>query len=142
MGLVTNSNMQVDDFPGIWHCRYWFPSNSHTGEDVSEYYVRIEHAADGFVLHSLPNKLEAYIQAHFTTDTNLATGIWLEDTSPHGEFKSMVYSGVFQVIIAEDLKRMVGAWVGVGREVDHPEIYEGRWEIEYASETVDDLPQL
>jgi len=47
MGLVTNSNLKVDNFPGTWSCRYWFPSNNHPGEEVSEYYVRIERAADG-----------------------------------------------------------------------------------------------
>src|SRR5260221_316931 len=124
MGLVTNSNLHVEALPGIWHCRYWYPSNNHPGEEeVSEYYVQIERAADGFVLHSLPNKVEAYMQAHFTADANIAIGTWLENTSPRGEFNGMVYNGVFSVIVDDGLKHMVGRGAGVGREADHPEIY-------------------
>ena len=134
MGLVTNSSMQVKDLPGIWRCRYWFPSNTHPGEDISEYRVRIERTGDGFVLHSLPNEEGAYMQAHLTVESNLATGTWLEDTAPNGEFKGMVYSGVFQLIIDEDMKHMIGSWVGVGRGGGTPKIYDGRWEIDYLGE--------
>ncbi len=142
MGLVTDSNLQIENLPGIWLCRYWYPNNTGGSEAVSQYYVKIERATDGFVLHSLPNRLSAYLQAHFTTDTNLATGTWLEDTSPRGEFKGMMYNGVFHVIVADDLKHMSGKWVGVGREVDHPEIYSGRWEIDYIGDSAEGLPEL
>lgn len=134
MGLVTHSTMQVTDLPGIWRCRYWFPSNVHPGEDVSEYHVRIEHTGDGFALHSLPNEEGSYMQIHFIVESNLATGTWLEDTAPNGEFKGMVYSGVFQLIIDEDMKRMIGSWVGIGRGDQTPKIYDGRWEIDYLAE--------
>lgn len=142
MGFVTESKLQVGQLAGIWHCRYWYPSTTHPGEDVSEYYVCIEHGADGYSLHSLPNRLEAYLQAHFTTDTNLATGTWLENTSPHGAFEGLLYGGVFQLIIADDQKRMSGAWVGVGRGGSQPKVYEGRWEIRYAGAELTDLPPL
>ncbi|HVU59403.1 MAG TPA: hypothetical protein VHC98_01025 [Candidatus Saccharimonadales bacterium] len=144
MRLVTQSDLNVTELPGIWHCRYWFPSNTHDGEDVSEYYVRIDQTADGFTLHSLPNRLKAYLQAHFTVESNLATGMWLENTSPTGEFGGMIYSGVFQLIIAEDAKSLHGRWVGIGRETDGSgaHIYEGRWEIDYAGAAEADVPAL
>lgn len=142
MGLVTQSNLHVIDFPGVWHCRYWFPSNTHPGEDVSEYYARILRGKNGFTLYSLPNTIDAYLQAHFAVDSNLATGSWLEDTSPEGEFGGMVYSGVFQVIISEDVRQMTGCWVGVGKSAGVPQLYNGRWEITYLGETTKGLPEL
>jgi hypothetical protein len=98
-----------------------------------------EPGGDGFVLHSLPNKIGAYMQGHFTVDTNLVTGVWLENTAPQGEFQGMIYSGVFHLIIAEDQKRMGGMWVGVGRGDGNPKIYDGRWELAYAGDTAPDL---
>lgn len=120
-------------FPGTWHCCYYFPSNTHAGEDISEYDVRIDRKGDGFVLHSLENDEKSYMLARFTVEANMATGTWLENTSPHGEFKGMVYSGVFQLLISDDMRRMTGKWVGVGREVTGPQIYAGRWELELSA---------
>lgn len=142
MGLVTKSDMHVEELPGIWRCCYYFPSNVHSGDDVSAYYVRIEPNEHAFVLHSLPNKLAAYLQGRFEVTDNLATGVWLEDTSPDGEFKGMLYGGVFQVIIDEDQRRMSGNWVGAGKDKQAPKIYDGRWEMEYAGDDIDALPEL
>src|ERR1700716_3349855 len=91
-------------FSGIWHCCYWYPSNTHEGEDVSEYYARIDPKGKGFVLHSLPNEEESYMLARFTVDNDLVTGTWQENTSPHGEFKSVIYSGAFQLLMDEEQK--------------------------------------
>src|SRR5579862_9549932 len=126
MRLVTDSKLIVTGFPGTWHCRYWYPSNNHAGEDVSEYTVLIDQKDGAFVLHSLPNAIEAYMLARFTVEANMATGTWLENTSPHGEFAAMVYSGVFQLLINDDCTKLAGRWVGIGREKDGPRIYEGQ----------------
>ncbi len=142
MGLVTGSDMHIRSLPGVWCCAYYFPSNTHEGEDASEYYVRLERTQDGFVLHSLPNDTASYIQAHCTLDANLATGVWLENTAPKGEFEGKMYSGVFQVIVDDTMRRMVGNWVGIGNDHGEQEIFEGRWEIAYAGESLEGLPEL
>jgi hypothetical protein len=142
MKLVTNSTMRITSLPGVWRCVYYFPSNTHDGEDMSAYYVRFEPAAEGLVLHSLPGKSGSYMQAHCTVDANILTGVWLEDTSPKGEFAGKLYSGVFQVIVDESLKHMKGNWVGIGSDSGRQKIYEGRWEIDYAGESPESLPEL
>lgn len=129
-------------FTGVWHCRYWFPSNNHSGDDVSEYYARIDRSGKAFVLHSLPNKLEAYMLARFTLDNNVATGTWLENTSPHAEFQGMIYSGAFQLFLDQAQTHMAGHWVGVGRDGANPKIYHGRWDVAYAGATDADVPPL
>src|SRR6266699_1735286 len=107
MGLVTNSKLRVDNLPGIWRSRRWYPNTKHNGrEDISEHYVRIDKAADGFVIHSLPDKSGSYLQAHFEVDTNLASGTYMEDTSPPGDWMGMTYKGAFQFIVSDDLKRL------------------------------------
>ena len=143
MGLVTNSNLNVDSLPGIWRSRRWYPNTKHESRtDTSEHYVRIDRAANGFVIHSLPDKSGSYLQAHFEMDTNLATGTYIEDTSPKGEWIGMAYKGGFQLIVSDDLKHMSGGWVGVGYNNGNPKIFADRWELEYAGEALDGLPEL
>src|SRR6266852_3848129 len=123
--------MAEQEFSGVWHCRYWYPSNNHEGEDVSEYRVTVHQQTDKLVLESLPNKEESYMMVRLPVDGVLATGTWQENTSAHGEFKGSIYSGAVQLIISDDKKRMEGKWVGVGHDydLDKPRIYTGRWEI-------------
>src|SRR5438874_346175 len=88
-GYVLQS-LPIEALPGIWRSRCWYPNTKHDNrEDTSEHYIRIDRAADGFVIHSLPDKSGSYLQAHFVTDTNLATGTYIEDTSPSGDWVGM-----------------------------------------------------
>lgn len=123
---------QENNFSGIWHCRYWFPSNNHPGEDVSEYYAEIERSGRQFVLHSLSNAGEtegSYLLAKFAVDGDLVSGSWWENTSPAGEFAGSIYSGTFQLLLDKSSTRMEGKWVGIGQDHGVRKIYTGRWEI-------------
>jgi hypothetical protein len=124
--------MADDTFSGIWRCSYWYPSNNHDGEDVSEYYVNVRKKGDNkLVLESLPNETEAYMLVKLTVDGDLAAGSWEEHTAPKGEFQGMIYSGVLQLVVSPDKEHMEGMWVGVGRdhESNTARIYTGRWEL-------------
>jgi hypothetical protein len=118
-------------YAGIWRCCYWFPSNNHDGEDISEYYATIHQRGNKLILESLPNIEESYLILRLTLDGDVATGTWQESTSPHGEFKGMVYSGALQLMIDKDHNRMEGKWAGVGKdhELRKARVYTGRWEI-------------
>jgi hypothetical protein len=121
-------------FSGIWRSSYWYPSNTHDGEDTSEYIVTIHQRGNKLTIVSLPNVINAHITINMTVDGKLATGTWMESTSPELEFGGMVYSGALQLLIAEDGNHMDGQWVGVGREklADgkyEPQIYHGKWQL-------------
>ena len=126
-------------YVGLWHCRYWYPSNDHDGEDISEYYVRAYPRGREFVLESLPNKEKSYIFIRMSADNRLATGNWEEHTSPTGDFKGAIYSGAFQLLVDKEKRRMEGMWAGVGHdyELKKARIYTGRWEME----RVEHLPE-
>lgn len=124
------------NFGGIWRSTYWYPSNTHEGEDTSEYVVTVHQHGDKLTIVSVPNAIDAHITINLTVDGKLATGTWTEHTSPDGEFEAMVYSGAVQLLIADDGKHMDGQWVGVGREKlsdgnYEPRIYNGRWQLLY-----------
>jgi hypothetical protein len=122
------------DFSGVWECRYWYPSNTHDGEDVSEYRVRMAQKGNRLTMTSLPTEDKSYMTVSLNVEEGLATGAWQESTAPLGEFQGIVYSGAMQLIISDDNSRMDGKWVGIGREeLDdgsyEPRIYTGKWEL-------------
>lgn len=115
-------------FAGKWHCRYWYPSNTHSGEDVSKYEVTIHQNGSTLILESLPNKEDSYMFARMVVDGDLVTGTWHESTSPTGEFEGSIYSGALQLLLNQ-AGEMQGKWVGVGQEGGVRHIYTGNWEI-------------
>lgn len=125
-----------NDFSGIWHCVYWFPSNNHPGDDTSEYYVDGHQDGDKLVLESLPQPSGAYILIRMTVEDNVAIGYWQEHTSSQGEFGGAIYSGAMQLLVHKDGQSMEGLWVGIGqdRAANKPRIYSGRWKLERASQ--------
>jgi hypothetical protein len=124
---------------GIWHCRYWYPSNNHSGEDVSEYLVKAHQKENKLAMTSLPTDDDSYMTVKLSVVDDLATGSWLENTAPEKEFHGMIYSGALQLIISQDEQRMDGKWVGNGREklddgTYEQRVYCGRWELVRAGE--------
>lgn len=123
------------DFSGMWRCTYWYPSNKRPGEqETSECYCNAKQTGDKLVVESLPDPEGHYMVTNLTIDHGLATGQWVEDTKPQGEFEGLQYSGAVQLLVSDDGSRMVGAWVGIGREklddgTFEPRIYNGKFEL-------------
>jgi hypothetical protein len=122
------------DLSGMWRCAYWYPSNNHPGQrEMTEYYVQAKQRGDKVTFESLPNRPD-HIVVNVTINESLATGNWVENTDPNKEFAGMQYSGALQMLIQDDDSAMIGAWVGVGRELlkngsYEPRIYTGSWEM-------------
>jgi hypothetical protein len=118
-------------FSGTWHCRYWYPSNTHDGNDVSEYDMEAVPHGREIVLESQPNAEKSYMLVRLILDSDLATGTWYEETSPTGEFQGATYSGAGQLILNSDKTRFDGKWAGLGYDHDRKEtrVYSGKWEI-------------
>jgi len=122
------------NFSGRWQCVYWYPSNERDEQDTSEYVVEVFQRGNKLTVDSLPNDINSHMTVNLTVDGRLATGAWLENTSPQGEFEGLVYSGALQLLVSDDGQRMSGKWVGIGREhlgADKfaPQIYSGDWKM-------------
>ena len=130
--------MQSQDFSGTWHFCYWYPSNDHDGEEPSEYDGRIVQKGRDLIFESTPTKEENYIfsRLNFEKSENLITGTWHEETSPHGFYKGMQYSGAGQLLYNPEKHEFKGMWAGIGldRKANKPKIYTGRWEIKRVNE--------
>ena len=140
MAAVKNS------FTGIWHYRKWYPNTKNGGrEDSIEFYVRIDRNADGYILHSLSGMGEqpgSYMEARFTVDDQVATGTYLENAAPEGEWEGMVYRGAFQLLFFEDGNYLEGKWVGLGYNNGFPMIFGSRLVLEKVDdETAAKLPK-
>lgn len=118
-------------FEGTWHCTHWYPSNTHSGEDMSECDVEAHQDGKQLVLQSRPAEDGSYLLLRLTIDDDLATGTWHEVTAPEGHFHGIQYSGAMQMLVSKDGKKMEGKWAGIGMnyERNKPEIYTGRWEL-------------
>lgn len=128
-----------NNFSGIWHSRYWYPSNNHSGEDISEYLMEIHQVGNRLTGTSLPTDDGSYMTIKLHIEDDLITGSWWENTAPEKEFEGMIYSGAMQLIASEDGKRMDGKWVGNGREKledgsYEQRIYTGKWELVHADD--------
>jgi hypothetical protein len=119
------------DFSGVWHFAYWYPSNEHPGEDISEYDMQAFQMGDQLVLESVPCEDESYMFVRLTVEGDLATGMWYETTSPHGSFGGMTYSGAGQMILSSDKQSMKGRWAGMGvdQQLGKRRIYTGKWTL-------------
>jgi hypothetical protein len=129
---MMTTEQKDGEFSGIWYCGYSYPSNQHKGEDISEYYAVIHQRGSKLVLQSLPNQEGSTLTLKMTVDGDLASGYWEEGTSPTGEFGGAIYSGVVQLLISKDNKRMTGKWVGIGQDNGKRGIYNGEWTMHRA----------
>jgi hypothetical protein len=121
-----------NDYTGIWHCAYAYPSNQHKGEDVSEYYAKVHQRGTVLTLQSLPNQINSYMFLKLRVNGEIATGTWEETTSPDGEFAGATYSGAVQLLVNKDGDHMEGKWVGVGQDKGKHQIFTGTWTLRRA----------
>jgi hypothetical protein len=118
-------------FSGKWQLQYWFPSDEFEGEDSTVYDGNLMQKGNELVFESEPREAGDYIFARLRLDNHLATGTWFEQSSPHGFYKGMAYSGAGQLLFDKRAMQFSGMWAGAGldRQADKPKIYTGRWEI-------------
>lgn len=121
------------NFDSRWHLSYWFPSNDHEGEDVSEYDMEYHGTGKAIIFESVPMADGSHIFARLVGgEGGVYTGTWYEDTAPKGPFGGSQYSGAGQLKMSEDGAKLEGIWAGAGYDHDTKEtkIYSGRWLIE------------
>jgi hypothetical protein len=121
----------MDDYTGRWHFSYWYPSNDHDGDDVSEYDVVARNAGKAIIFESEPTADGSYMFSRLVPHEEILSGTWYESTSPTGAFKGAQYSGAGQLILNEDGKTLDGRWAGAGfdHETKKMKVYDGAWKI-------------
>ena len=75
---------------------------------------------------SLPNSLQSLLTFDLSVTDSVATGTWIERTSPTGYYKGAVYRGAIQLLIDPTRTKMTGKWLGFDKESN---INAGGWEL-------------
>lgn len=123
---ITTPSTGDDRLAGIWHSRYVYYSSGRQGEFIGEHHVVLHHQGDHVSGQSLPNSLNSLLTIDLSVADSVATGTWVERTSPTGYYKGAVYRGAIQLLIDPTGSKMTGRWLGFDKESN---INNGDWEL-------------
>jgi transcriptional regulator with XRE-family HTH domain len=119
---------------GIWRSRYEYVSSGRGGETFAgEHYVVILHRGTKAQVRSLAGSAPSRLVMDLTANGQVLTGTWTEETNPEGYYAGAVYHGAIQLLLEPTGHRMVGKWVGFGRDFD---LNTGPWTLELISSDV------
>jgi hypothetical protein len=123
---ATPAARPADDFSGIWHSRYVYPSTGRGKTFAGEHYVVLRQQGTRLIGQSLPHTLGSRLRLELAVDKAVATGTWREQTSPTGYYQGATYHGTVQMVIDPAGRRMNGMWLGFGRDFT---INSGEWSL-------------
>jgi hypothetical protein len=115
-----------DDFSGIWHSRYVYPSTGRGKTFAGEHYLVLRQQGARLIGQSLSHSTGSRLRLELAVDKAVATGTWREQTSPTGYYKGTAYHGTLQLVVDPAGRRMSGRWLGFGRGFT---INSGEWEL-------------
>lgn len=113
----NNESMRAgEDYSGIWHSRYRYPSSGRKGEFTGEHYVVLRQEGTRLAGQSIPHTTGSRLDLHLDLDKGVANGSWRERTSPTGYYRGAGYHGTLQLLINPMGRMMKGKWLGFGKE--------------------------
>jgi hypothetical protein len=114
------------NYSGVWLSRYEYYSSGREAAFTGLHYVVLLQHGDRLTVRSLPGSADGSLTMDLTVDGNVITGTWVEQTSPTGYYRGARYHGAIQMLAEPTGRRLVGKWVGFGREMD---VNTGPWEL-------------
>jgi hypothetical protein len=131
MGIAAASGSQQQSAPrgnysGVWLSRYEYFSSGRDASFVGLHYVVIIQHGDRLTVRSLPRSSDSSLTMDLTVDGNVITGTWVEQTAAESYYRGARYHGAIQLLAEPTGRRMVGKWVGFGKEMD---VNTGPWEL-------------
>ena len=126
---ATTMDAENDKLAGIWHSRYVYYSSGREAEFEDEHYVVLRRQKDGRLIgQSLPHSSDSQLNLDLSVDGSVATGTWLERTSPNGHYKGAVYHGTVQLLVDPMSRSMSGKWLGFGSNFT---VNSGEWKLSW-----------
>jgi hypothetical protein len=111
---------------GVWLSRYEYFSSTRDAMFAGLHYVVVLQHGDRLTVRSLPGTASSSLTMDLTVDGSVVTGTWVEQTDERGHYRGARYHGAIQLLAEPTGRRMVGKWVGFGKEM---EINTGPWEL-------------
>jgi hypothetical protein len=109
------ANSDNYDFSGVWRSTH----HKAIGKNVpkTDHYVTLRLIGNQLIVESIPSANGSYLFARFTLESNVATGTYQSENSPHTRTKGAVYYGAAQLILSKDGKKLEGMGVGFDQDM-------------------------
>lgn len=127
----TERRTSQGNYSGIWLSRYEFFSSGRGSTFTGLHHVVLLQHGNKLTVRSLPDASlnpNSPLTMDLTVDGNVVTGTWVEETSSVGYYAGARYHGAVQMLIEPTGRRMVGKWLGFGKEFD---VNTGPWILEF-----------
>lgn len=127
----TEARKPNGNYSGIWLSRYEFFSSGRESTFTGLHYVVLLQHGNKLTVRSLPDASlnpNSPLTMDLTLDGNVVTGTWVEETASEGYYAGARYHGAIQMLIEPTGRRMVGKWLGFGKEFD---VNTGPWILEF-----------
>ncbi|MET7783092.1 helix-turn-helix transcriptional regulator [Streptomyces mirabilis] len=117
------------NYSGVWLSRYEFFSSGRDNNFTGLHYVVLLQHGNRLTVRSLPDASlnpNSPLTMDLTVEGNVVTGTWTEQTATDGYYAGARYHGAIQLLVEPTGRKMVGKWVGFGKEFD---VNTGPWEL-------------
>lgn len=111
---------------GVWLSRYEYFSSGRSATFAQQHHVILLQHGDRLTVRSLPHSADSALSMDLTVDAGVLTGVWTEQTSSEGYYRGARYHGAVQMLSEPTGHRLVGKWVGFGKQMD---VNTGPWEL-------------
>jgi DNA-binding transcriptional regulator YiaG len=113
-------------YAGVWLSRYQYHSSGRDQSYAGQHFVVVLQHGDRLTVRSLPGSSPSSLSLDLTVDGSVVTGTWVEQTDPAGYYRGARYHGAIQLLVEPTGRRMVGKWVGFGKDMT---TNTGPWEL-------------
>lgn len=113
---------------GVWESRCTYESSSRGTQQVDRAYLILVDAGDEITAYSLAGTVTdgGTVSLKLSVKGRVVTGTWEQVTGPTSYYRGQTFHGALQLQLEASGARMVGAWVGFGRDFD---VNTGPWEL-------------
>lgn len=122
----TGRPVPAGNYSGVWLSRYEYFSSGREGKFTGLHNVVLLQHGDRLTVRSLPGSADSTLTMDLVVEGNVITGTWSEQTSADSYYRGARYFGAIQLLVEPTGRRMVGKWVGFGKEMD---VNTGPWEL-------------
>ena len=122
----TGHTAPLGNHSGVWLSRYEYHSSGREGTFTQQHHVVLLQHGDRLTVRSLPHSADSALSMDLTVAGNVVTGTWTEQTATAGYYRGARYHGAIQMLAEPTGRRLVGKWVGFGKEMD---VNTGPWEL-------------
>ncbi|WP_428983190.1 XRE family transcriptional regulator [Phytohabitans maris] len=114
------------NYSGVWLSRYEYFSSGRDGTFTGLHYVVLLQHGDRLTVRSLPGSADSTLTMDLAVEGNVVTGTWSEQTATGSYYRGARYFGAIQLLAEPTGRRLVGKWVGFGKDMD---VNSGPWEL-------------